>query len=65
LSDKELRDFLKEINALPGWRKAFFGARANRLPEDEMLSYDATEIASEGGAVEILDLALVKGFQHV
>ncbi len=29
------------------WRKDFFAARVNRLPEDEVLSFDATEIASD------------------
>lgn len=50
LTAKELGEFLQKLSSVPGWRKAFFGARADRLPEDEMLSYDATEIASEAQA---------------
>jgi len=45
-----LREFLKKVNAILGWRTAFFGAQAKRLLEDEMLSYDAAEIASEADA---------------
>lgn len=47
ITSKEMTEFFNSLLSVPGWRKTFFGARAARLPEDEMLSFDATEIASE------------------
>ena len=46
LPSKEMSAFLKQLNQTPSWRKNFFNARLNRLPDDEMLSFDATEIAT-------------------
>lgn len=47
LSSKELSGFFENLVQKPGWRKDFFQARVNRLPENEVLSFDATAIASE------------------
>lgn len=47
LSSKEISEFFSSLANTPGWRKDFFKARIARLPEDEVLSFDATEIATE------------------
>lgn len=59
LSSKDLSAFFKEITLVPGWRKNFFKARIARLPENEVLSFDATTIASE--SKEITDVCFGKG----
>ena len=59
LVNKEISSHLKQIVEQPGWRKNFFNARIKRLPDDEMLSFDATEIASE--AQNIPDAQYGKG----
>lgn len=47
ISSKEMSEFFRELYKTPSWQKDFFSARLNRLPEDEMISYDATEIATD------------------
>lgn len=47
LSSKELSGFFDDLVQKPGGRKDFFQARVNRLPENEVLSFDASAIASE------------------
>lgn len=47
ISAKEMTGFFKSLIRESGWQKRFFGARINRLPEDEVLSFDATQIASD------------------
>ncbi len=59
LVNKEISSLLKQVVEMPGWRKSFFNARIKRLPDDEMLSFDATEIASE--AQNITDAQYGKG----
>lgn len=43
----ELSGFFDDLVQKPGGRKDFFQARINRLPENEVLSFDASAIASE------------------
>lgn len=59
LTGKEVTELFRSLVAEPARRKTFFGARLDRLPEDELLSFDATEIASE--AVDITDAQFGKG----
>ena len=47
LSSKEICQNLRAIVDTPDWRRDFFKARIDRLPEDEVLSFDATEIGTE------------------
>lgn len=51
LTAKDITGLFRLLISTPGWRKTFFQARINRLPEHEMLSYDATEIAFESNNV--------------
>lgn len=44
---KEMTEFFDSLLSIAGWRKTFFQARVARLPENEMLSFDATEIATD------------------
>ena len=59
LESKEISGLLKQITDQVGWRKSFFQERIKHLPDDEMLSFDATEIASE--AQNIPDAQYGKG----
>ena len=65
LPSKEMSAFLKQLNQTLSWRKNFFNARLNRLPDDEMLSFDATEIATSAENIDYAHLGLGKsgGFQ--
>ncbi len=51
LSSKEISELFSSLSDTPGWRKDFFKARIARLPEDEVLSFDATEIATEADSI--------------
>ena len=46
LISKEISQLFAHLANTAGWRRLFFGARVKRLPENELLSFDATEIAS-------------------
>ena len=61
-----MTDLLASLTAVPGWRKLFFGARMARLPENEVLCFDATEVASEAQEISYAQLGLGKtgGFQR-
>ena len=59
LTGKEVTELFRSLSNEPAWRKTFFKARLDRLPEDELLSFDATEIASD--AVDITDAQFGKG----
>ena len=61
-----MTDLLASLPAEPGWRKRFFGARIARLPENEVLCFDATEIASQAQEITYAQLGLGKtgGFQQ-
>lgn len=48
LSSEELSQFFADLTSVPSWRRDFFKLRIKRLPEDEILSFDATEVASAG-----------------
>ena len=50
MESREMTEFFRELAEQPGWRKTFFNARIARLPEDEVLSYDSTRIATEAVA---------------
>ena len=65
LDSKEISGFLEAIVNVPGWRKTFFGARVARLTDSEMLSFDATEIASEAEKVTYAQIGVGKeeGYQ--
>ena len=47
MESKEMTEFFRELAEQPDWRKTFFNARIARLPEDEVLSYDSTRVATE------------------
>lgn len=59
LTGKEVTELFRSLSNEPAWRKTFFKARLDRLPEDELLSFDATEIASD--AVDVTDAQFGKG----
>lgn len=59
ISAKSMTELFKFLISIPGWRKIFFAARIARLPEDEVLSFDATQIATE--AQEVTYAHLGKG----
>lgn len=65
LPSKEMSAFLKQLYKTPSWRKNLFNARLKRLPDDEMLSFDATEIATAAEDIDYAQLGLGKsgGFQ--
>lgn len=48
MTSEELSEFFADLASVPSWRRDFFKLRIERLPEDEILSYDATQVASEG-----------------
>ena len=50
MESKEMTEFFRELVEQPDWRKTFFDARIARLPEDEVLSYDSTRVATEAVA---------------
>ncbi len=60
ISSREMSEFFRELNNTPSWQKDFFSARLNRLPEDEMLSYDATQIATEAEKIDYAKLGMGK-----
>ena len=66
ISSRDMTDLLASLTAVPGWRKLFFGARMARLPESEVLCFDATEVASEAQEISYAQLGLGKtgGFQR-
>lgn len=51
ISATETTALFKSLGEETNWRKDFFAARVNCLPEDEVLSFDATEIASNAEEV--------------
>ena len=53
ITAKEITEFFSELGSCPAWEKTFFGARFRRMGEDEIFSYDATNIATK--ACEITD----------
>lgn len=53
ITAKEITEFFSELGSCPAWEKTFFGARFRRMGEDEIFSYDATNIATK--ACEIKD----------
>lgn len=53
VSGKECTEFMRSLAETPDWETKFFGARMNRMVDDEVYSYDATNIATK--ALEIVD----------
>lgn len=47
ISSKELSSLFASLTEVNGWRKTFFNQRVKRLNDHEMLSFDATNIATE------------------
>ena len=47
ITSKQMSELFRELKGTPNWRKDFFGARVKRLQDKEMLSFDATQIASQ------------------
>ena len=62
---REMSEFFEALSMQPGWRKDFFGARVARLPEDEILAFDATEVATEAANISYAQFGLGKegGYQ--
>lgn len=62
---REMSDFFEALATQPDWRKTFFNARIARLPEDEVLAFDATEIATEAANISYAQFGLGKegGYQ--
>lgn len=46
LTPKDITEFFEELGCRPNWEADFFKARLARLEEDEVFSYDATNIAT-------------------
>ena len=59
LTGKEVTDLFRSQSNQPAWHKTFFKARLDRLPENELLSFNAIEIASD--TVEATDVQFGKG----
>lgn len=53
VSGKESSEFMRSLAETPDWEAKFFGKRLGRMDEDEVYSYDATNIATK--AMEIAD----------
>ena len=51
ITAKEMTTLFESLAGEPGWRKSFFRARISKLPENEILSFDATQIASDAEEV--------------
>ena len=47
ISAKDTTILFEELAREPGWRKDFFARRIGRLSENELMSFDATEIGTE------------------
>ncbi len=59
INAKSMTELFKFLISILGWRKKFFAARLARLPENEVLSFDATQIATQ--AQEVTYAHLGKG----
>lgn len=66
IPSKKMSQFFSELSTTSGWRKSFFNARLARLPDSEMLSFDATEIATEAAEISYAQLGIGKegNYQH-
>lgn len=66
ISSKEMSEFFASLTEVSGWRKDFFNARISRLPDKEMLSFDATEIAAEAAEISYAQYGMGKegGYQR-
>ena len=61
-----MSEFFASLTEVSGWRKDFFNARISRLPDKEMLSFDATEIAAEAAEISYAQYGMGKegGYQR-
>lgn len=66
INSKEISQFFANLANTPGWRQQLFESRLNWLPEDEVLSFDATEIATEAEEISYAEWGKGKegGFQR-
>lgn len=66
IRSKEISQFFASLANTPGWRQQLFESRLNWLPEDEVLSFDATEIATEAQEISYAEWGKGKegGFQR-
>lgn len=47
IDGNEISEFFESLASCEGWEKSFFGARLARMPEDEIYSYDSSDIATQ------------------
>lgn len=52
LSAKDITELIKELGSRPNWEADFFKERLGRLDENEVFSFDATNIATEALQIE-------------
>lgn len=66
IASKEMSRLFADLSSKSGWRKDFFGARLSRLPDKEMLSFDATQIASQAAEISYAQFGMGKegGYQR-
>ncbi len=58
---KAMGEFFAHLAAQPGWRESFFADRINRLPEEELLAFDASAIASKAREISYARFGLESG----
>ena len=66
ITSKQMIELFRELKNMPHWRKDFFGARIKRLQDREMLSFDATQIASQTTGISYAQYGVGKegGYQR-
>lgn len=66
ITSKQMSELFRELKNTPNWRKDFFGARIKRLQDKEMLSFDATQIASQATEISYAQYGVGKegGYQR-
>lgn len=65
ISAKGMTELFEALARKAGWRKDFFSRRLARLPDGELLSFDATEIALDASSISYAMVGLGKegGYQ--
>lgn len=66
ITSKQMSELFRELKNTSNWRKDFFGARIKRLQDKEMLSFDATQIASQATEISYAQYGVGKegGYQR-
>lgn len=66
ITSKQMSELFLELKDTPNWRKDFFGARVKRMQDKEMLSFDATQIASQTTGISYAQYGVRKegGYQR-